>query len=103
VTKIRMLQQMSGYRNGEPWPGYGETMDVHPDEAATLTAGQTPIAEYAEDVDRTFPEEERATAPEPEVPVETATLKTSAPRTRTAAAKATPSSGPATRSTAAKK
>lgn len=76
MTKIVMLQQMSGSRNGKPWPAVGETAEVSEDEAVALCGGQTPVARRDEPEAKTEQaEEERAVAPEPEVAEEQATAK----------------------------
>lgn len=94
MTKLRMKQQMSGSRNGVPWPAVGETFDVDPNEAATLTAGQTPIAEYIEDVDSTVPPAEvPADTTATPGPAATAAAKATTRASRaTTAGKATPAS-----------
>lgn len=56
--KIRMQVQMSGTRNGQPWPRLGEVAELPTTEAAHLVA-----AGIAEQVD----EVETAAAPEAEV------------------------------------
>ncbi len=48
MTNIRMLGQISGTRDGEPWPAPGDTIDLPEDEAKNLIA--TGIAAKAEDV-----------------------------------------------------
>ena len=36
--RVTMKLQISGTRNGEPWPARGETIDLPDDEAAALVA-----------------------------------------------------------------
>lgn len=36
--RVAMKLQISGTRNGEPWPARGETIDLPDDEAAALVA-----------------------------------------------------------------
>ncbi|MFD7428410.1 hypothetical protein ACFV6Z_15380 [Streptomyces sp. NPDC059818] len=55
--RIRMLQQMSGTRNGEDWPARGAVTDLPTGEAQHLVASG--IAEEVGDE----PEVETATAP----------------------------------------
>lgn len=97
MTRIRVLQQMSGFRNGQPWPGVGEFMEVSDDEAASLTSGQTPIAELAE------------TGPGNEPPVNAPSGGVAGPANADAAGSAAPkpdtlaTAGPAARAAAAAK
>ncbi|WP_327180459.1 hypothetical protein OG599_35200 (plasmid) [Streptomyces sp. NBC_01335] len=56
--KIRMLQQMSGTRNGEDWPARGAVTDLPTGEAQHLVASG-----IAEEVGDDEPEVETATAP----------------------------------------
>jgi hypothetical protein len=39
--KVRMLQPLSGTRNGEPWPAVGETVDLPRHEADKLVNNGT--------------------------------------------------------------
>lgn len=48
MTHVRMLGQISGTRDGQPWPAPGDTIDLPDDEARDLMA--TGIAARAEDV-----------------------------------------------------
>jgi hypothetical protein len=36
--RVMMKVQLSGTRNGQPWPGKGETMELPDDEAAQMCA-----------------------------------------------------------------
>lgn len=89
---VKVLQQMSGTRNGVPWPERGETMEVSDEEAAQLCLGQTPIAELVPDkvVRAQEPEGDKdpETAPEGGEPetktVKPATARPSAARASTA-------------------
>jgi len=36
MPKVTMKRQVSGTRNGKPWPKAGETVEVSDDEAASL-------------------------------------------------------------------
>lgn len=83
MATIRLLQQMSGSRNGVPWPELGAEMEVGEDEAALLTSGQTPIAELVED------KAEPPAAPAPPVAedAETAPKPTTRPASRSTAAR----------------
>lgn len=56
--RVMMLAQVSGTRNGRPWPAVGKTVDLPDGEAAQLCAAG--LAETAKD--RT----EKATPPKPE-------------------------------------
>lgn len=59
--KIRMVQQISGSRNGQEWPAPGVEFDVDDDEGAQLCRAQmaVPIAE--------LPASQSAELPAPEV------------------------------------
>lgn len=46
MATVRMLCQVSGTRNGEPWPSRGEIIDVPDDEAEGLIASN--VAEPVE-------------------------------------------------------
>lgn len=59
--RIRMKVEMSGTRNGEPWPKRGEVAELPTAEAAHLVG-----AGIAEQVPDEVPVVETATAPEPE-------------------------------------
>lgn len=53
--RVRMLEQISGRRNGERWPAPGDTIDLGDNEGADLCAQG--VAEPVED------KAEKATAP----------------------------------------
>jgi len=38
-VKVRMKVQMSGTRQGEDWPGFGEVLECSDEEGASLLAG----------------------------------------------------------------
>jgi hypothetical protein len=50
-VKIRMLVEMPGTRNGEPWPAKGEVAELPTAEAAHLCSCE--VAEPAEDAEET--------------------------------------------------
>lgn len=56
--RVKMIVQLSGTRDGKPWPGRGETVDLPDEEAAAMCA-----AGMAETVKGTV---EKAVTPEPE-------------------------------------
>lgn len=74
--RIRMKVEMSGTRNGEPWPKRGETAVLPTAEAAHLVG-----AGIAEEVPDEAPPVETATAPAPEVPEAPAAEDAAAPQT----------------------
>jgi hypothetical protein len=39
MTRVRMRGQVSGTRNGQPWPQVGDTVELSDDEAQTLIRG----------------------------------------------------------------
>jgi hypothetical protein len=61
-VRIRMTIEMSGSRNGQPWPKRGETADLPTAEAAHLVASG-----IAEEVHGEQADAETATAPAAEV------------------------------------
>lgn len=65
MVRVRLLQQMSGTRNGVPWPEWGAEMEVTAEEAESLCSGQTPIAEYVNSAEPEAAEDDQA----PESPV----------------------------------
>lgn len=68
--KIRMLVEMSGARNGQPWPRRGEVADLPTAEAAHLCAAG--VAEKADDApEKAVPAPaETTTVPEAETTVQ---------------------------------
>lgn len=73
--RIRMTVEMSGTRNGVPWPKRGDVAELPTAEAAHLVAAGIAVA---------VPDEapvETATAPEPEAPAVLAAEDASAPET----------------------
>lgn len=101
--KIRMKADISGNRNGQPWPRRGETVDIPKAEAADLCAAglAEPVADRDGDVEKAVPNddsEKRSEAsqasqqqPEQSGPVTTesapAVAKKAAPPRKTTAAK----------------
>lgn len=65
--KVRMKVEVSGHRNGRPWPRRGEVIDLPDEEAAGLcSSGMAEPAgeEGGEDVERAVPPPaEKTTAP----------------------------------------
>ena len=55
--KIRMKADVSGSRNGQPWPARGETLELPDDEAANLCANgmAEPVGDVDHDVERAIP------------------------------------------------
>ena len=49
--KIRLKTEITGLRNGVPWPAVGETMELPDNEAAEMCAAGhgEPVAEKAQD------------------------------------------------------
>lgn len=45
--KVRLIVELSGARNGQPWPGRGEVVDLPADEAQELVVSRIaePVAE----------------------------------------------------------
>ncbi|WP_328620721.1 hypothetical protein [Streptomyces sp. NBC_00354] len=74
--RIRMNVEMSGTRNGEPWPKRGEVAELPTAEAAHLVG-----AGIAERVPEEAPTVETATAPEPETSEQPAAEDAAAPQT----------------------
>lgn len=116
--RIRMKTQVSGSRNGVPWPPRGGVLDVPDDEGAELCASgvSVPVADEADDSveTATVPDDaETGGAEESGADVEKATppddTEKRALTTETAAAvtpnvkAATPRKAPAKKTTAAKK
>jgi len=72
--RVKMIVQMSGTRDGEPWPGRGEIVDLPGEEAAQMCAagmaetvkGGTEKAVPAEPETTTVPEPETTEPPKPE-------------------------------------
>ena len=58
--RVRMKVDVSGVRDGKPWPGRGEALDVPDDEGAGLCAAGLAEPVAAKD------EPEKAVEPEPE-------------------------------------
>lgn len=73
--RIRMTVEMSGTRNGVPWPKRGETTELPTAEAAHLVAAG--IAEQVPDA----PPVETASAPKAEVTEPTGAETAAAPQT----------------------
>lgn len=83
--KIRMKIDISGSRNGEPWPPKGEIADVPTGEAQHLVASG--IAEEVDQDDAEADQDdaeagalETATAPEAETPAATPAKRSRAPK-----------------------
>ena len=66
MVVIRLRVQISGTRNGEPWPRPGETLAVPADEADNLAAaGLATVVEVIETIEAAVlePDTEQATVP----------------------------------------
>lgn len=74
--RIRMTVEMSGTRNGEPWPKRGEVAELPTTEAAHLVG-----AGIAVEVPDEAPVVETATAPNPEASAPPAAEDAAAPQT----------------------
>lgn len=63
---IRMKTNITGYRNGEPWPGPGELLECSDSEAADLIANGYAAATDSEetDADATADDSEEPAEPE---------------------------------------
>lgn len=61
--KVRMLIDVSGARNGQPWPPRGQDVDLPDDEAAGLCAAgiAEPVAEPDADVEKAVPDDDAET------------------------------------------
>lgn len=69
--KIKMTVEMSGSRNGQPWPRRGETVDLPSGEAQHLVASGIAVEVHGEKAPvetATAPKAEAAETPEPEKP-----------------------------------
>lgn len=66
--KIRMKADISGSRNGKPWPRRGETIDVPDAEGADLCASgiAEPVASKARSVETATPDDDSEQRQEPE-------------------------------------
>lgn len=73
--RIRMKADVSGSRNGQPWPGRGQTLEVSDAEGADLCAAgiAAPVAADEDD------DVETATAPDDDVEKRTALTTQTAP------------------------
>ena len=58
--KVRMKGDVSGSRNGVPWPARGEVMELPDDEGAQLCASglATPVKDTEDDVEKTVREDD---------------------------------------------
>lgn len=66
--RVKMLVELSGTRNGQPWPPRGQVVDLPDDEAAHYCAAgmATPVATRGADVETATPPpdaEKRAASP----------------------------------------
>lgn len=64
--QVRIIQEMSGLRDGKPWPAVGELIEVPDAEAADLYRAQA--AEPPEIADQAKAEAEAQSAPRADVP-----------------------------------
>lgn len=92
---IEMLIQIDGYREGEPWPTPGDTLDVPDDEAAALIG-----CRYAQPAGDEMPETPLEHAPG--VLLERRATERAATKTAVPAKKATPRKRAAKKATAKK-
>lgn len=55
--RVRMKVDVSGARDGQPWPGRGKAVDLPDEEAASLCAAgmAEPVADTEADVERAVP------------------------------------------------
>lgn len=96
--KVRMKVDVSGSRNGRPWPGRGSTLDLPDDEGASMCeAGLcTPVAEGHAETEKAVPpadDEQRTTVTTdsaPAVAQKAAQDNKPAPAAKKAAAKKAP-------------
>ena len=64
MVTIRLRVQISGTRNGEPWPRPGDTLDVPGHEAVNLVAARiADLVETPEQAAVLEPDTEQATVP----------------------------------------
>lgn len=65
--KVRMRVDVSGTRDGRPWPPRGEVADLPDDEAAALCAAAMadPVAEPDGDVEKAVPPQKAETRAAP--------------------------------------
>ena len=89
--KIQMLVEMSGTRDGKPWPSRGNIIDLPDDEAAVLCSQSVAVPVVAihdvETADAKTPEVEERVRPiedkAPEVKERALTTETAAPTVKT--------------------
>lgn len=65
--RVKMIVQLSGTRDGKPWPGRGETMDLPDEEAAQMCASGMAETVKGEPEKAVPKKAEAAETPEPEV------------------------------------
>lgn len=62
--RVKMIVQLSGTRDGKPWPGRGEVVDLPDEEAAQMCASG--MAETAKSgTEKAVPAKAETTEPEP--------------------------------------